>query len=52
MEQSLSSVSNFFLIRILGGGGGVQLGPLGTSAIYWPLIPAPSDYDDGENLVE
>jgi hypothetical protein len=37
-----------FLIRIVGGGGGVQLGPLGTSAIYWPIVPAPGDYDDGE----
>jgi hypothetical protein len=29
-------------------GGGVQLGPLGTSAIDWPIVPAPGDYDDGE----
>jgi hypothetical protein len=29
-------------------GGGVQQGPLGTSAIYWPIVPALSDYDDGE----
>jgi hypothetical protein len=36
----------FSLIRILGGG--VQQGPLGTSAIYWPIVPAPGDYDDGE----
>jgi hypothetical protein len=32
---------NFFLIRIVGGG--VQMGPLGTSATEWP-----GDYDDGE----
>jgi hypothetical protein len=25
-----------------------KLGPLGTSAIYWPITPAPGDYDDGE----
>jgi hypothetical protein len=25
-----------------------KLGPLGTSAIYWPIVPAPGDYDDGE----
>jgi hypothetical protein len=31
-----------------GGGGGVELGPLGTSANEWPIIPAPSDCDDGE----
>jgi hypothetical protein len=29
-------------------GGGVQLGLLGTAATDWPIVPAPSDYDDGE----
>jgi hypothetical protein len=29
-------------------GGGVQLGPLGTAATDWPIVPAPGDYDDGE----
>jgi hypothetical protein len=24
------------------------MGPLGTSATKWPIIPAPGDYDDGE----
>jgi hypothetical protein len=28
--------------------GGVQLGPLDTSATKWPIVPAPGDYDDGE----
>jgi hypothetical protein len=28
-----------------------KLGPLGTSAIYWPIVPAPGDCED-ENLVE
>jgi hypothetical protein len=37
---------NIFLIRIVGGG--VQLGPLGTSAINWSIVLAPGDYDDGE----
>jgi hypothetical protein len=23
-------------------------GPLGTSAIYWPIVPAPGDCEDGE----
>jgi hypothetical protein len=36
----------FFSIRIVGGG--VQMGPLGTSATEWPLIHAPGDYDYGE----
>jgi hypothetical protein len=31
-----------------GGGGGVQLGPLGTAATNRPIVPAPGDYDDGE----
>jgi hypothetical protein len=29
-------------------GGGVKLGPLGTAATNRPIVPAPSDYDDGE----
>jgi hypothetical protein len=36
----------FFLILIVEGG--VQMGPLGTSATDWPIVPAPGDYDDGE----
>jgi hypothetical protein len=28
-----------------GGWGGVQLGPLGTAATDWPIVPAPGDYD-------
>jgi hypothetical protein len=36
----------FFKIRIMGGG--VQMGPLGTSATECPIVPAPGDYDDGE----
>jgi hypothetical protein len=33
---------------MVGGGGGVQLGPLGTSATSWPTVPAPGDNEDGE----
>jgi hypothetical protein len=25
-----------------------KLGPLDTSAIYWPIVPAPGDCEDGE----
>jgi hypothetical protein len=25
-----------------------KLGPLGTSATEWPIVPAPDNYDDGE----
>jgi hypothetical protein len=35
-----------FLIGIVGGG--VQLGPLCTSATNRPTVPALGDYDDGE----
>jgi hypothetical protein len=35
-----------FLIRLVRDG--VQLGPLGTSATNWPIVPAPGDYEDGE----
>jgi hypothetical protein len=35
----------FFYLLV---GGGVQLGPLGTAATDWPIVPAPGDYDDGE----
>jgi hypothetical protein len=38
----------FFLIGIVGGGGGVQLGPLGAAATNRPIVPGPGDYDDGE----
>jgi hypothetical protein len=24
------------------------MGPLGTSATKWPIVPAPGDYDDGD----
>jgi hypothetical protein len=37
---------SFFLIRLLGGG--VELGPLGTSATNWPIEPASGDYEDGK----
>jgi hypothetical protein len=37
---------NFSLIRIVGVG--VQLGPLGTLASNWPIVPAPGDYEAGE----
>jgi hypothetical protein len=42
----LSNPNVFFLIHLLEGG--VQLGPLGTAAADWPIVPAPGDYDDGE----
>jgi hypothetical protein len=29
-------------------GGGVKLGPHGTTATNRPTVPAPGDYDDGE----
>jgi hypothetical protein len=32
----------------ISGGGGFQLGPLGTAATNWPIVPAPGDYEDGD----
>jgi hypothetical protein len=29
-------------------GVGVQLGPLGTAATDWLIVPVPGDYDDGK----
>jgi hypothetical protein len=30
-------------------GGGVHIGcPRGTAAMYWPIVPAPGDCEDGE----
>jgi hypothetical protein len=26
-----------------------KLGPLGTSATEWPIVPTPSDYDDDDD---
>jgi hypothetical protein len=40
--------NNSFFFNSLRGGGGVQLGPLGTAATDWPIVPAPGDDDDGE----
>jgi hypothetical protein len=37
---------HYFLIGIVGGS--VQLGPLGTVTTIRPIVPATSDYDDGE----
>jgi hypothetical protein len=31
-----------------GGGGGVQLGLVGTAATNRAIVPVPGDYDDGE----
>jgi hypothetical protein len=39
---------SIFLIVIVWGGGGVQLGPLGTAATNRPIVPASGEYDDGE----
>jgi hypothetical protein len=37
-----------FFLNWYSGGGGVQLGPLGTAAISRPIVPVPGNYDDGE----
>jgi hypothetical protein len=35
-----------------GGGGGVQFGPLGTSATNWPIVPAPGDGEFGGMMID
>jgi hypothetical protein len=43
----LDSCLFFFLIRIVGGG--VHIGcPRSTAAMYWLIVPAPGDCEDGE----
>jgi hypothetical protein len=49
VAQQRSQPSNFQKNFIWCSGGGVQLGPLGTTAPNRPIVPAPGDYDDGEN---
>jgi hypothetical protein len=35
-------------MKLVWGGGELQLGPLGTAATNSPIVLAPHDYDDGE----
>jgi hypothetical protein len=42
------STLEVFFFNWNNGGGGVQLGPLGTAATNRPIVPAPGDYDDRE----
>jgi hypothetical protein len=37
-----------FFFNLHGGGVESKLGTLGTSATYWPIVPAPGDCEDGE----
>jgi hypothetical protein len=43
---SASTADPLFFIRMLGSG--VELGPRGTSATYWPIVLSPGDYEAGE----
>jgi hypothetical protein len=38
----------YFFFNLHGGGVESKLGPLGTSATHWPIVPAPGDCEDGE----
>jgi hypothetical protein len=40
-------LSKALMMRIVGGWS-IKLGPLGTAAIYCPIVPAPGDCEDGE----
>jgi hypothetical protein len=49
LAQMIEFISSWVTHSLLHwGGGGSKLGPLGTSAIYWPTVPAPGDCEDGE----
>jgi hypothetical protein len=45
-----SRTESTFRVLFNSRSGGVEskMGPLGTSATEWPIVPAPGDYDDGE----
>jgi hypothetical protein len=44
----IGTLYNHFQLVYWRGGGGVQLGPLGTAATNRSIVPAPGNYDDGE----
>jgi hypothetical protein len=48
VSLSLCVILVFFKLVYLGGGGGIQLCPLGTAATNRSIVPAQGDYDDGE----
>jgi hypothetical protein len=37
-----------FFFNLPSGGVESKLGPLGTSATYWSIVPVPGDCEDGE----
>jgi hypothetical protein len=41
-------VLQIILFNLHSGGVESKLGPLGTPATYWPIVPAPGDCEDGE----
>jgi hypothetical protein len=43
--SKLHTDCNRIMTRLRIVGGEFQLGPLGMSAIDWPIVPAPGDYD-------
>jgi hypothetical protein len=46
--QKLTGGKHTFFFNLHIGAVESKLGPLGTSATYWPMVPAPGDCDDGE----
>jgi hypothetical protein len=51
-DEGSKSISLFLTGIVGGGGGGVQLGPLGTTAINRPIVPPPRVIMMVEKLVE
>jgi hypothetical protein len=53
LQQKISTTKKctfwpYFFKWYIGGGGGVQLGPLGTAVTNRPIVPASGVYDDLE----
>jgi hypothetical protein len=47
VEKRVFFVECFFF-NLHRGGVESKQGPHGTSATYWPIVPAPGDWEDGE----
>jgi hypothetical protein len=44
IHMKFKTIKIIYIIYIVGGRES-KLGPLGTSATEWPIVPAPGDYD-------
>jgi hypothetical protein len=47
-DGTISNYCSRFFFNLHSGGVESKLGPLGTSATHWPIVPAPGDCEDVE----